>query len=606
MVDLQAPLAAGAALAATGAAAVLARRRRPCAAALLLALAGLVFRADLSDRAWLGKWDERYHAVVARNLVEHPLRPTLNEFPLEDHPPSAWTESHLWLHKPPGALWPISASLALLGPDEHAVRIPSLFAAWLGVLCTFALGRHFFGTPAGLLAAGFHAWNGRSALVASGLRATDHVDTLVAFFVELAALLGVLAARRLRAAPSGWVLAAGCGLATGYGVLTKDAPALVALVAFGTALLVERLSWRRRLAAGLLAAASAAAVFVPWRLYTAHAFPEHAAWATRRALRYFTHVVDGQGGPWTFHLENLPDHFGPLAPLALALFAVRALREPGRGLALLAWIAVTYAVFSVAPTKMDSYVFVAAPAVWSALGAVAVLPAGLPEGSRRRAAAWILGAGLVLGALHDGLRAWRPWEPRPRVLVLAEELRSLGARVSELPGGPWVVFSVPSPAEARFYARAGFERGLPDERLLGLARERGYRVALYGRDPLPGEPPGLRQALLARPDVRVLPVDPRTAPHRALLRQLRSLGPGPFAVYGARAAEDLEAWLEAFVAVRVYGSPAPSARERARHRRRGRQVVVLAPAGAAPETGPDGIIRLPAPAFARPPDGGAP
>ena len=606
MGDPQALFAAAAAVAATAGAAALARSERPGAAALLLALAGLLFRADLSDRAWLGKWDERYHAVVARNLTAHPLRPTLDEFPLEKHPPSAWTEGHVWLHKPPGALWPIAASLATFGTDERVVRIPSLVASTAGVLLTFALGRHFFGAPAAVFAAGFHAWNGRSALVASGLRATDHVDTLVAFFVELSALLGVLAAARLRAGRTGWALAAAGGLAAGYGVLTKDAPALVALGVFGVCLLVERLPWRRRIGAGLLAAAAAAAVFVPWRLYTARAFPEHAAWAARRALRYFTEVVDGRDGPWTFHLANLPDHFGPLAPLALLVLAHRAVRKPARGLPVLAWIGVTYAVFSLAPTKMESYVFVAAPAVWCALGLAAALPGALPAGSRRRAAAILLSAGLVAGSVHDGFRAWRPWDPRPRTLALAEELRSLGSAVSALPGGPWVVFSVPSPAEARFYARAGFQRGLPDERLLALARQRGYRVALYGREPFPGEPPGRRQALLARPDVRLLPEDPRTAPHRELLRRLRALGPGPFAVYGARNPEDLEAWLETAVAVRVYGSPVPSARELARHRRRGRRVVVLQSAGARPEAGADGITRLSAPAFARGREGGDP
>lgn len=604
--DPQALFAALAALAATAGAFALALRGRSGGAALLLAVAGLAFRADLCDRTWLGRWDERYHAVVARNLVHHPLRPTLDEFPLEELPPSAWTDSHVWLHKPPGALWPIAASLAAFGEKEPAVRVPSLLASFAGVLLTFALGRHFFGPGAGLLAAGFHAWNGRSALVASGLRATDHVDTLVAFFVELAALLGVLAAPRLRSGRSGWALAAGCGLATGYGVLTKDAPALVALLVLGTALLLEPLSWRRRIAAGLLAAGCALAVFLPWRLYTAQAFPEHAAWATTRALRYFTEVVDGQGGPWTFYLANLPDHFGPLAPVALALFGLRAVRQPARGLPLLVWMGVTYAIFSAAPTKMDSYVFVAAPALWCALGMAAALPGELRPGSPRRAAALLLAAGLVVGALHDGLRAWRPWAPRPRTLALAEELRSLGDAVSALPDGPWVVFSVPSPAEARFYARAGFRRELPDERLLGLARERGYRVALYGRDPLPGEAPGRRRELLARSDVRALPADPRTAPHRKLLRRLRALGPGPFAVYGARDPEDLEAWLEAFLPVRVYRKPAPTARELARHRRRGRTIVLLGPEGPPPGSMPDGVSRLPAPEFAAVGEAGAP
>ncbi|MFT5169209.1 MAG: hypothetical protein ACI8P3_004457 [Saprospiraceae bacterium] len=46
-------------------------------AILLILLCGFLLRLYVAGDFYLHDWDERYHAVVAKNLMDHPLKPTL-------------------------------------------------------------------------------------------------------------------------------------------------------------------------------------------------------------------------------------------------------------------------------------------------------------------------------------------------------------------------------------------------------------------------------------------------------------------------------------------------------------------------------------------------
>jgi 4-amino-4-deoxy-L-arabinose transferase len=564
-----------------------ARRGRRGAALALLLLAALSLRANLAAHRWLAEWDERYHAVVARNLLDHPLLPTLVEYPLADEPPGRWRHGHVWLHKPPLALWLMSASLALFGENELALRVPSVVLGTVAVALTYLLALRLVASAgAAWLAAAFHAWHARSALLSGGLRATDHVDALMAFWVELAALLGILAADALaERRRSGWPLTAAAGLALGAALLTKDAPALVALAVFGVRLLQRTPRWVLRLGAPALALAIGAACVLPWRLYAQRAFPIEAAYSNGRAIRYFTKVVDGQGGPWFFHLANLPDHYGALAPVAVALLLLGSLARRREWLPLAAWIALVYGVFSAAQTKMESYVAIASPVVFVAYGILADAALRSRGPRARRAALATLAGAAAIAVAWASLRAHRPTDPRPRDPLWARELRALGERVRALPGGPWIVFGVPSHEEARFYARAGFESKLPEGGHLAEAGRRGYRVAVYG-DP---EDPSLR-ALAAEYDVAILASDPRTATARRALALASRHDARRVRLFGVAAPADLEEYLhraQREVRWSARAEPEPSPEEIRRGEEDGALLLVCDPAGGVRRVGRD-------------------
>ena len=70
-------------------------------------------------------WDEQFHALVAKNLMADPLTPTLYRRPAIDYDFADWTKNHIWLHKPPLALWAMAASMRAFGVDAVAMRLPS-------------------------------------------------------------------------------------------------------------------------------------------------------------------------------------------------------------------------------------------------------------------------------------------------------------------------------------------------------------------------------------------------------------------------------------------------------------------------------------------------
>jgi len=206
--------------------------RARLAAGLVLAAVlavGFHLRLRAADHRYLSQWDEAYHALVAKHLTSHPLRPTLYDDPILPYDYRSWTDGHVWLHKPPMALWLMAAALAVAGDDEPVIRLPSVVLGTLSILLTFLIAVALWGpagTVPGLVAALLQALNPLFVRLVSGTVPTDHVDVVLVFLVELTVWLGIVATRTGRASHT--VLA---GVALGLGFLTKSVVALVAAVA---------------------------------------------------------------------------------------------------------------------------------------------------------------------------------------------------------------------------------------------------------------------------------------------------------------------------------------------------------------------------------------
>ncbi len=76
-------------------------------ALLLLVAAGFLLRFYAGSDLFLHNWDERYHALVARNLVFHPLKPTLYDNPVLRR---NWPCDCRQCCSPPWRPWPFLAS----------------------------------------------------------------------------------------------------------------------------------------------------------------------------------------------------------------------------------------------------------------------------------------------------------------------------------------------------------------------------------------------------------------------------------------------------------------------------------------------------------------
>ena len=481
-------------------------RARPALAALCLAGVALALGLPMAADGFLHHWDERYHALVARSLLLHPLHPALRA-PLLGGPIDAldpgdfdWPLATIWLHKPPLALLLMALGRAALGPGELALRVPSLLLHAGAVLACVALGPLLFGEArgrvAGLWAALLYATNGELLGLAAGRVPTDHPDSALISLTTIGALAALRAARAVTPAGEGQQrvmmkpsrsagLALLAGALAGAAVLAKSFPGLT-----GLGVLALALPWSRARGVSLrtlsLALAACAAVALPWTLWTRHAFPAQAAHEAAYALRHFGEALEEhRGGPF-FHLARMPRFFGEASPLALLWLLWRGrLSAPGSALpagrVLALWIAAPYALFTFAATKMDAYPLVAAAAFCLCLGAVLQelaprLLARDADGQDRitaRITAALACALLLLLPLRFAVERWRPGERDYASLALAERYRKLSTRLGP---GPGLLHSVDAPVEAMFYTGwLAIERA-PTAAEEAAARARGWRV----------------------------------------------------------------------------------------------------------------------------------
>jgi hypothetical protein len=502
---------------------------------------------------FLHTWDERYHALVAKHLALHPLVPTLYDHPLLPYDYRDWRANHVWLHKPPLALWLMAASMRLLGVDELAMRLPSLILAALGIFLTWVIGAHLCGRRVGLLAAAFQATNGYLLQLPGGRVAVDHVDNALLFFVELAIFLAVLQARSRR---HWWAWLPAIGAATGLAVLAKWLPGLLPIpvwlaMALGArpegsgsgerspgteGVPLPRPGWGRELGGLAVIAATCLAVALPWQLYIRHEFPLEARWEAAYNLHHLLVPIEGLGGSPLYHVLNMPRFFGELIYLPAAWFLVQLVRrlrpgrrdpasqagrEPARSLLpLAAWLLLPFVAFSLAATKLGGYVMVAAPALfiveasfwfwlWDrrpARGAAS----RQPRTWRPAAAAALCWTVLILLPLLPLRYTVERLKIRPgydRNPPWARALRELPARLGP---GPVVLFHLDRPLEAMFYTPYTAYEGVPTPLEIRRLASAGYRIVVLDAAAAPPSLSGIPGVELRREAIPQSPLDDGT------------------------------------------------------------------------------------------------
>ena len=497
-----------------------ARRGHPRVALVAILLVAASLRLFAGGDRHLHEWDERYHALVAKNLIDAPLRPTLYRVALLDYDYRDWLANHVWLHKPPLTLWLMAGSIKLFGAHELAVRLPSLVFGTLSVWLTFLIARRLYNERVGLLAAGLHAINGLLLDLGAGRMATDHPDTLLIFLVTLGAYLAVRAgadrpsdafdvaargadgasasAGAVRSTPGALALV---GLCTGAAFLTKSIVAGVIPLLW--MVLVWRRSPARRVALGLaIIAGTAAALAGPWTLYMLREFPREAAAVAHHNWLHVITPLDKHGhGPF-WYLYRLGRDYGELVYVPVAWFLVsRNARSSGRRWTfLVAWLITPYAAFSLAATKMPGYVAIAAPAIFivaalfcehvrsgiASSAAAARRPHSpsadasprLPGGARPRAAriaAWALLVLVLALPVRYTIERLRPSPSRDREKPWAQPLRELDSR---FPGERVVLFNCERPIEAMFYSSHIAYPQMPSAAEIERVERAGYRAVI--------------------------------------------------------------------------------------------------------------------------------
>ncbi len=320
-----------------------------------------------------------------------------------------------YLDKPAFYFKAVALSLAIIGNNETAARMPSaVFGVGL-VALVFAFCRKMHGTRCGLLAA---IVVGTTPLFAANAR-TVIFDMVLAFFVCGAIFAGYLAEAAEGKTRRNWYLA-GAALA-GLGTLVKGPvgfliPALVLLV-FNLAE-GRRDAWKRLLAP--LNLAVFLAVTLPWFvglclahrdfLYyglveeTFHRFTSGNTFHRKEPFYFYLPIVAGTFFPWSLVLPEA----------SLAAWKERWAKHSADRLCLW-WPGVVVVFFSLSQSKLPGYILSVAVACGILVARVFEAALAKPEGTAARIVGrataafalmcWLVAATAAVGASHAGLLA---------------------------------------------------------------------------------------------------------------------------------------------------------------------------------------------------------
>jgi len=411
-------------------------------ALLLIVLGGLALRMFACSDDYLHSWDERYHALVAKNVMTHPLQPTLYEDPILAYDYRDWGANNTWLHKQPLPLWAMATSMAVFGVNEYALRLPSLILSTLGIWLTFLIGRHFYDDKVGLLAAFLFS-----------------MYMAILFFRENRLVYNLL-----------------CGVLVGAAILCKWLPALIVLPLWILlAIEAENKLTAKVIGQFTLLCLMVVLVALPWQLYTFNQYPLEAAWESQYNLRHFNEVIEGHGRPIYYHFHKLMVHCGELIFLPLIWFFVKSIRRvQAKRLVLLTWVLVPLIFFTLAETKLKAYTLFTSPAVFII---AAVFWRHLYRFRKKFNYQWVIKLVLFLLIalpVRYAIERIKPFAPQDESLKWSAELTALENAMAGKEN--CVVFQSEDPIESMFYTNCTAYSTIPSTSFLDSLASVGYHV----------------------------------------------------------------------------------------------------------------------------------
>ncbi|MCH8546296.1 MAG: glycosyltransferase family 39 protein [Cryomorphaceae bacterium] len=323
----------------------------------LLLLGALTLRLFMAAVAeYLHLWDEQFHALVAKNMMQQPFRPMLYANPVLPYPELSWIEGHIWLHKQPLFLWQMALSMKAFGVGVMALRLPSVLMSTAVVVMIYFLGKRLVDKQTGFFAAFFFAFGNYGLQLMNGYLSTDHNDVAFMFYVTASLLSWVIYISKGK--PLSWALLTGA--LAGGAIMVKWLPGMLVYAGWGVALILD--NNRRSIGhyAHLVAALLVTCIVVlPWQIYTFTAFPELAKHEMFYNTAHIRSAVEQHQGNWLYHFSMSQKHIGiPFLLLLLGWYLfVKKINDRRLKIAVVTWGVVVYLVFTLSQTKMPSFTY---------------------------------------------------------------------------------------------------------------------------------------------------------------------------------------------------------------------------------------------------------
>ncbi len=437
--------------------------------ALLLVIAAIVLRIYVASDQYLHEWDERYHALVAKNLMENFFLPKLYKVALLPYDVSDWSSGFIWLHKQPLPLWCMALSMKLFGVNELALRLPSVIISGAAVYLTYFIGKKLFSQQIGLMAAFFHAINGLVIELTGGRVATDHVDIFFLFFVELAVVFSIMPTGKRKIVFN--ILA---GICIGLSVLCKWLPALVVLVIW-LVFNFDRKNISATIMGWIVVAIAACAIFVPWQIYAQARFPVEYRTEMLHNLRHITEVLDGrEGGPFYF-FGKLFITVNEFFWLAFVWFCVNIYRKDRarNRVALVLWAALPFIFFSLTKTKMQAYLLFVYPALFIILADFCIYLTNQGQNPRMNLFKKLVLITVIGLSVRYTIERFKPLQDQSRDIKWASEFRKMNSNSDKK-----VYLNINHRIEGMFYTNAIMYGYIPTGPEIEELKKKGYEVII--------------------------------------------------------------------------------------------------------------------------------
>lgn len=328
-------------------------------ALFLILLLGFVIRLFVASDPYLHTWDERFHALVAKNLMQHPLKPTLYDQPVLPYQIKDWVGNHVWLTKPTLPLWCMAASMKVFGSSVYALRLPSLIISLMCVWMTFWIGRELWGVKQGLFAAYLHAIHGLGVELSGGIVSSDHVETFLLAFVQAGILFSILYVQRSQVRYS---FLAGASMALAF--LSKWISGFMILFVFWGFLGYKRSSVKGIIQANSMLGLGFLAVVSPWLVYIFINYPAEIQHVFQHFISPLKEGIENHSGTLFYYLDEIRIIYAELIylPLGWMVYAyIKGSKTSELGI-LFYWILIPLVLFSLAEMKRHTYILVASPA----------------------------------------------------------------------------------------------------------------------------------------------------------------------------------------------------------------------------------------------------
>jgi 4-amino-4-deoxy-L-arabinose transferase len=441
----------------------------------LICLCGLILRIYTGTDLYLHTWDEQYHALVAKNLLNHMTKPTLYDNPVLPYNVENWVANNVWLEKPPIPLWMAAISLKIFGLSEIALRVPSITLSTIAIILTYLIGKFLFEPKVGILAAFLHSINGLLIEVAAGRVSSDLVETSFVFFIELGIFVSVYAICKNKT----YLFSLTIGTLLGCSLLCKWNPALIILpVWFTGAYFSKKYSFGTIIIQGFLILLTGLSIYFFWISYILKTFPEESTFVLKKFVFAYNKTLEGHSGPPHYYLHTIGIIFGELiyVPLILTLYLLFKKQMTWQGLLNTAWWLIPLLVFSFAATKRQTYILIAAPAFFIMASTTWFYLKSLKPSKNYKYLLLIILSLLIILPIRYCIERVKPFELRDRLPEWEAQTKELHKKIDLTK--KTVIFNLDRPIDAMFYNDCIAYSNIPEASVIEDLQEKGYKVIL--------------------------------------------------------------------------------------------------------------------------------